>query len=65
MTPPGHLISVKDPLNQILVFILCHKDRIIQEIEAIEDVGDVRKWVLELSTTYLPASLTGGQVTAR
>ncbi len=51
--PQDKLISIENPLNQILAFILCHKDRIIQEIESLGHAGDVRKWVLELSTTCL------------
>lgn len=51
--PQGQLISVGDPLSQILTFILCHKDRIMREIGDLGDLDGVRKWILELSTTSL------------
>ncbi len=51
--PQSQLISAGHPLNQILTFLLCHKDRIMREIVDLGDLDGVRKWVLELSTTCL------------
>lgn len=47
------LIPVNDPISQIQTFTLCHKDRIMDETNNTGEIGDIRNWVLELSTTCL------------
>lgn len=51
--PEGLAVDFNDPLNQILTFALCHKDKIKEEIEGLAKIDGVSRWTLELTTTSL------------
>jgi hypothetical protein len=41
------------PAGQILTFALCHRQQIVDEIDALATMGGMRNWMLELTTTSL------------
>jgi len=53
LTPIDRGIKLGDPLGQILTFVVCHKNRIVEEINRLSEVDGLKNWVLELTTTSL------------
>lgn len=53
LAPIDARIKLGNPLGQILTFVVCHKNQIVEEIKRLSEIDGLKNWVLELTTTSL------------
>ena len=58
LSPMDTGLDLSNPLGQILLFALCHKESITRELAGIDEAFGESNWILELSTTSLHGILS-------